>query len=73
MNVNMASKFCLMKDTPLSLPRQRQGKEGLQDWLMDQVARFIADLTSDLADSVELLFRPVYLVSFNFVFLFGLS
>ena len=45
-----------MKDAPLSLPRQRQGKEGLQDWLMDQVARFIADLTSDFADSVELLF-----------------
>ena len=56
MNVNMASKFCLMKDAPFSLPRQRQGKEGLQDWLMDQVARFIADLTSDFADSVELLF-----------------
>ena len=56
MNVNMASKFCLMKDAPLSLPRQRQGKDGLHDWLMDQVARLIADLTSDFADSVELLF-----------------
>ena len=53
MNVNMASKFCLMKDALLSLPPQRQGKDGLQDWLMDQLARFIADLTGDFADSVD--------------------
>ena len=42
-----------MEDAPLSLSHQKQGKDGLQDWLMDQVARFIADLTGDFADSVD--------------------
>ena len=33
----------------------KQGKDGSRDWLMDQVALFIADLTGDLADSVKLI------------------
>ena len=56
-----------------SLPRQKQGIDGLQDWLMDQLARFIADLTGDFADSVDWAAKTLRYPRFRLVYLVILS
>ena len=64
------TNFTLRLTHLLSLPRPKQVKDGLQDWLMDQVSLFVADLTGDFVDSFELLGSSVDLFFFLYIKLF---